>query len=73
MLRVAEAERGQIAVWSTAGTLVRTLPSCVQEAGCYKAAWEGRDERGREARAGVYLIRLKVDGLTATRKLVVQR
>lgn len=63
----------RLSVYSTAGTLVRALRSGVQDAGCYRVSWDGRDEQGREARAGVYLMRLEAGSSVATRKLVVQR
>jgi hypothetical protein len=62
-----------LSVYSTAGTLVRTVMSWAQDAGCYRASWDGRDEQGYEVRAGVYLIRLEAGRSVATRKLVVQR
>jgi hypothetical protein len=63
----------RFSVYSTTGTLIRTVMSRVQDAGCYCVSWDGRDEQGREVRAGVYLIRLEAGRSVATRKLVVQR
>jgi hypothetical protein len=63
----------RLSVYSTAGTLVRVLRSGLQVAGCYRASWDGRDEQGREAMAGVYLMHLDAGRFVATRKLVVQR
>ncbi len=63
----------RFAVYSPAGALVRTLQSGVEDAGTYRASWDGRDGQGREVRTGVYLIRLTAGGLVATRKLVVQK
>ena len=34
-------------------------------------AWDGRDERGRRLASGVYLCRARVDGTSASRKLVL--
>jgi len=62
-----------LSVYSTAGTLVRALQSGVQDAGCYRVSWDGRDEQGREVRSGVYLIRLEAGRFVANRKLVVHR
>ena len=42
--------------------------------GTYEATWEGRDEAGRSAAAGVYFACLASDGLSpATRKIVLLR
>ena len=63
----------RLSVYSTAGTLVRVLQSGLQDAGCYRVSWDGRDEQGRQARAGVYLMHLDAGRFVSTRKLVVQR
>jgi hypothetical protein len=63
----------RLSVYSTAGTLVRVLQSGLQDAGCYRVSWDGRDEQGREAKVGVYLMHLDAGSFVATRKLVVQR
>jgi hypothetical protein len=63
----------RLSVYSTGGTLVRIIQSGLQDAGCHRLSWDGRDEQGREARAGVYLMRLEAGRFVATRKLVVQR
>ncbi len=63
----------RLSVYSTAGTLVRTLKSGVQPTGHYRASWDGRDAGGRAVGAGVYLIRLEAGRFIATRKLAVQR
>lgn len=63
----------RLSVYSTAGTLVRSLRSGVQDAGCYRESWDGRDENGRLVKAGVYLIRIDAGVSVATRKLVLER
>jgi len=63
----------RLSVYSTLGALVRTLASGPEEAGYHQASWDGRDGRGREVGAGVYLLRMEAGSLMATRKLVVQR
>ncbi len=62
-----------LSVYSSAGALVRTLLSGARKAGRYQVSWDTRDEQGRRAEAGVYLLRLEAGGFLATRKLVVQR
>ncbi|MCU0606571.1 MAG: T9SS type A sorting domain-containing protein [Candidatus Edwardsbacteria bacterium] len=60
-------------VFNVAGQLVRTLVDGAQLAGSHAARWDGRDDRGREVGAGVYLCRLSAGTGTATRKLTVVR
>jgi hypothetical protein len=62
----------RISVFSTAGPLVRTLQSGVQQAGYHRASWDGRDARGRAVGTGVYLVRMEAGRFSATRKLVVR-
>jgi hypothetical protein len=63
----------RVSVHSPDGALVRALQHGVQDAGCCQLFWDGRDEQGRWARAGVYLLRLEAGRIVATRKLVVHR
>ncbi len=72
-LGVARREQVNVDIYSAAGTLVRTLCNSDLVPGYHSLAWDGRDARGRPAGAGVYLVRVRVDGFTATRKLVMQR
>ena len=41
-----------------------------REAGTVTLVWNGRDDAGRDAGAGVYFLRLEAAGTTATRKIV---
>ncbi len=47
-----------LAVYDLRGRLVRTLAAGPRQAGQHRADWDGRDERGNAAAAGVYLLRL---------------
>ncbi|MBM3330468.1 hypothetical protein FJY68_01295 [candidate division WOR-3 bacterium] len=70
---VTRREQVCVSVYSAAGTLVRTLCNSDLVPGYHSLAWDGRDARGHAAGAGVYLMRMKTDVFTATRKLVLQR
>jgi flagellar hook assembly protein FlgD len=56
-----------------AGQKVRTLIKGRQPAGENRITWDGRDESGRKAAAGVYLARLNAAGRSAASKLVLVR
>jgi|GEM_PF-2882813 len=47
-----------LAIYNARGQLVRTLVSGNQEAGSHRAEWNGRDESGQEAGAGIYFLQL---------------
>ena len=58
-------------VYDVTGRLVRSLVAgTVQEAGRYTIEWDGRDERGGAARAGLYFSRLEAVGRSDVRRLV---
>ena len=48
-----------VTVYDLRGRLVRTIWDGALEAGTHRAEWNGRDERGVTAPAGVYLVRWK--------------
>ncbi len=58
------AQRGavELAIFSVDGRRVRTLVSGTLEPGAYRPEWDGRDERGGPAAAGVYYVRLVAGG-----------
>jgi hypothetical protein len=60
----------ELAVYDVAGRLVSRLGRGRVGAGAHDVTWDGRDESGRAAAAGVYFVRLSADGGTATRRLV---
>lgn len=69
----AEQEVG-LAVFDLRGRLVRALVQGEARAGEHEARWDGRDEGGAEAPAGVYVCRLRcADGFHASAKLIKLR
>ncbi|MDM7914768.1 MAG: FG-GAP-like repeat-containing protein, partial [Candidatus Eisenbacteria bacterium] len=59
---LSEGGRSRLAVYDIAGREVAVLRNGVLAAGRYEASWDGRDERGREVRSGVYFLRLERGG-----------
>lgn len=56
------------------GALVRTLVDHALPAGVHRLRWDGRDEAGRPAATGVYLARLRGEGVAPqARKLLLLR
>lgn len=60
-------------LYDVAGRLVRSLAHGVQPAGRHQVTWDGRDDGGREAPSGTYLVRLRAGGSTALQKLMLVR
>ena len=58
-------------IYNVSGSLVRTLVSGRTTPGSYSEDWNGRDNRGRRVASGTYFYRLRVDGRTQTKKMVL--
>ena len=48
----------RMTVWNTAGQRVRVLVDEIAGAGFHQVQWDGRDEAGRAAASGLYLVRM---------------
>lgn len=70
---LASAEPVEVDVIDTAGRRIRSLLSGRAEAGEHEVVWDGADEAGRPAGAGVYLIRLSAAGRTSAIRVVRMR
>jgi len=58
-----------LAVYGVDGRRLKTLVSGPVGAGVHEARWDGRDEAGADAPAGLYFVRLEWRGLETARKL----
>ncbi len=61
----------RLAVHDLRGHLVAVLLDARKAAGTHSAVWDGFDRHGRAAAAGVYLLRLKVEGEVRTGRMVL--
>ncbi len=61
----------ELSVFDLRGRKVATLVNSKLPAGAQQATWSGRDDRGGEVAAGVYLYRLVVDGAIAGQRKMV--
>jgi hypothetical protein len=68
-LEVASATAIQIDVYDALGRRVRTLQRGSFEPGHHTVTWDGRDDVGRLAGAGMYFVRASADGSIATRRV----
>ncbi|MBK9472430.1 MAG: hypothetical protein IPO18_09105 [bacterium] len=61
-----------LVIVDAAGRRVRTLLSAVPlDRGRHQASWDGRDDAGRGAAAGLYFAHLEADGSSASRRLML--
>lgn len=60
-------------VFDLLGRRVLVLAEGVRAAGAHEARWDGRDAAGRPVASGVYLVRLRTDAATATRRVSLVR
>ncbi len=60
-------------IYEPDGTVVRTLSTDNQSAGRHIVRWDGRDNSGRPASAGIYFYRLEAAGAQPSGKLVLTR
>jgi subtilisin family serine protease len=65
--------RVTLSIFNVAGQLVRTLANEIKQAGGHEVTWDGRDERGQSVASGVYFYRLRFEGQTQTRKMLLLR
>ena len=69
-LTLARARSVDVAVFDIAGRRVATLARGTMGPGTHGIVWDGRDDRGSNARSGMYVVRAMGEGLAATRRIV---
>jgi len=69
-LSLPRAARGEVAVFEATGRRVTTLARGPRSAGVEWLAWDGHDDAGRRAPAGIYWVRAQYGSLIATQRVV---
>jgi len=67
------ASRARLALYDVQGARVRTLADRDFPAGAHALRWDGRDDSGRAVANGVYFAQIEMDGIRATRRMVMLR
>ena len=62
-----------IEIFNVKGRKVRTLIDDKRNAGNHQVTWNGEDEFGKKAGAGIYFYKMKTDNYTKTRKMILLR
>jgi hypothetical protein len=70
-LNLPSEVRVSLSIYDVTGRLVRTLADGVMTAGEHNVEWNGRSASGGQVAAGVYVVRMDVEGRRVTRKLFV--
>ena len=69
---LANSGKVHLTIYDLKGRLVRSLiPGLETEAGPHEALWRGRNDAGRSMAGGVYLCRMKIDGLTFNQRMTL--
>lgn len=63
----------EMTVYDAAGRRISIIASGHYSAGHHEAAWNGATDGGRTAASGVYFVRMRLEGMTAVRKIVLLR
>lgn len=53
------------------GRMIRTLASGAMEKGAHRVCWDGRDDGGKPASSGLYVVRLSSQGRTLLKKMAL--
>jgi hypothetical protein len=62
-----------VRIYRPDGAAVRTLRFAERPAGTHAVSWDGRDDRGRPAAAGIYLLEVRFGSRTRVQKAVLLR
>lgn len=69
---VARRTKVELKVYDLQGHLVRTLVGNeIFDVGSHKAEWDGRDNRGSQVAAGVYLYRLVTENFSGSKRMTL--
>ena len=69
--RLPQPENVQLEIFNVLGQRVRALLNAPREAGEHSILWNGLDERGQRAAAGIYLVHLRAANFVANRRITV--
>ncbi|MFQ5632886.1 MAG: FlgD immunoglobulin-like domain containing protein, partial [bacterium] len=63
----------EVKIFAVTGQSVRTLFSGELKNGTHRLNWDGRNEQGQIMASGVYVYRLRSEGFSQSRKLVLMK
>lgn len=63
----------QFAVVDAAGRIVRSFSARAEAPGVHQVMWDGRDGSGNRVASGVYWLRVRMDGATEARRMILMK
>ena len=63
----------EMTIYDAAGRRIRTIAARHYQAGRHEVMWNGATDGGRTAASGVYFVRMRSNGMSAVRKIVLLR
>ena len=69
--RLREAGHVRMVIYNTLGQHICTLADGVRGSGSHRAQWDGRDDAGVGAGAGVYVVRMEAGNFVQSRKMLM--
>jgi hypothetical protein len=71
--QLPQAGQVNLKIYNIAGQVVKTIVSGQQNAGAHSVTWDGKDENGKQAAAGVYVYTLNAGQCNATNRMILLR
>jgi parallel beta-helix repeat protein len=65
-----DGQHVNIAIYNITGQLIRTLVDANQQAGEYKAVWDGRNNYGQQVSTGLYFFRMRANNFVSVKKML---
>ena len=72
-VQVNGAQVGQLAIYDVIGRLLRDLTPHASRLTPHVFLWDGRDDKGKEVRSGIYFIRARTGSCSETQKIILMR
>jgi len=68
--QLSKSVYARLDIYNLLGQKISTLVDEIQQAGNFRATWDGKDSSGRIVPSGVYFYRLEADGFTTVKKML---
>jgi flagellar hook assembly protein FlgD len=75
IIKFAIPKTGKISlkIYDALGRETRTLIDDIKDAGFYSVIWNGKNDSGKPVSAGIYFYNLKANGLSKTKRIIIQK
>jgi len=70
---LAKEQAIRLALYDVVGRRIRLLAEGRSSAGMHTLRWDGRDQAGRGVAAGIYFVRLRTEGRSESRRILLMR